>query len=135
MRPRVVHAEAAFYIRRMRSLAFRHWCVLIVIVVFASGLPVHEIHGMHASSAIGAMALGTSAGQSSLEDCPTDHHSSKAAAIVACAKACSAMAAVLPAGPLPLTPNAAQAISPADAYRAGLKTAPDPFPPRPVNIA
>jgi hypothetical protein len=108
--------------------------VLIVIVAFASGLPVHEIHGVHAS-AIGAMALGTSAGQSLLDDCPTDHHSRKAAAIVACAKACSAMAAVLPAGPLPLTPYAAQAISPADAYRAGLKTAPDPFPPRPVDIA
>lgn len=135
MRFRVVHAEAAFYIRRVRSLAFRSWCALIVVLAFISGLAAHEIHSVNASSAIGAMALGTSAGQSSLDDCPTDHHSSKAAGIVACAKACSAMAAVLPTG-LPLfLPHAAQAISPADACCVGLKNAPDPFPPRPFDIA
>src|SRR3546814_13908188 len=93
------------------------------------------MRGVHPGGAIGVIGLGASAGHSSLHDCPADHHSSKAAAIIACARACSAMVAVLPTGPLPPTPHAAQAISLADVYRGGLKIAPDPFPPRPFDIA
>src|SRR3546814_1901782 len=100
-----------------------------------SGRVAYRFRGGHASWAIGVMALGASAGQASLDDGPADHHSSKAAAIIACASACSAMVAVLPTGPLPPTPHAAQAISLADVYRGGLKIAPDPFPPRPFDIA
>src|SRR3546814_1667997 len=88
--------KAAFYIRRMRSLAFRRWCVLMVGFAFVPGLVAHEIRGLHASGAIGVIALGASAGQPSLDDCPADHHSSKAAAIIACARSCYAMVDLLP---------------------------------------
>src|SRR3546814_11927242 len=100
-----------------------------------SGRVAYRFRGGHASGAIGVIALGASAGQSSLDDCPADHHSSKAAAIIACARACSAMVAVLPPGPLPPTPPAAQALSLAAVYRGGLKIVPAPFPPRSFHLS
>src|SRR3546814_7383546 len=75
--------KAAFYIRRMRSLAFRRWCVLMVGFAFVSGLVAHEIRCVHASGAIGVIALGASAGQSSLDDCPrSEEHTSELQALM-----------------------------------------------------
>lgn len=124
---------AAHYVFRMRSLLLRRLIGLLALLVFALALPLQASMGASMTScAAPHVAMDMDHGDAK-SDCGKSGAPLKAAMGAVCASAICATVATLPAqAEAPLVHDHVAQAYPSTQLRAGLLTAPDPFPPRPT---